>query len=465
MKNFLTIFIVSIVLILSRINRLIVDGDTFWAIKVGEWISLNKSVPYQDTFSWTVNGHPWVAHEWLFDFLIYLFYSTMGLYGIMLLVLIPITIAFYFLWKTYAAERKSLVLTIIMFSIVILMLRFGIAARPQVFGYMFFMYFFYVLVNNHKLLWTLPLTAVAWANFHGSILLGIAMVLLQFVYESAYKSFTEKKLFIDIKFLFISILVPLFSLVNPYGIELWKTSFYLITSKVNRQIMEWQPPDFNDIGWLTIYFCVIVTTVFVCYVKKDAINDNKKFGIIAIYLLGTFYEAVTGVRYFPYLVIVWGLFMLMLLPESLFSQKHWDKKIGIFYILITVIIFLSVGKIPANLDEAVDEKIWPIDAVNHLENKRTFNDYMWGGYLVYKDIPVFVDGRADVYWRDSDVFQDHRDATRFIKDPLEILDKYGVEQVIIESNEPLDFYLVRIGWVEKYRDETAVIFLRPDINQ
>lgn len=461
MKNFLMIFFVSVVLILSRINLLIVDGDTFWAIKVGEWISLNKSVPNQDTFSWTVNGHPWVAHEWLFDTLIYLFYKALGLYGIMLLVLIPITIAFYFMWKTYTKERKSLVLTIIVFLIVVLMLRFGIAARPQVFGYMFFMYFFYVLVNKHKLLWTLPLTAVAWANFHGSILLGIAMVLLQFVYESAYKTFSEKKLSIDIKFLFISILVPLFSLVNPYGIELWKTSFYLITSKVNRQIMEWQPPDFNDIGWLTIYFCVIVTTVFICYIKKDAIRDKKKFGLISIYLLGTFYEAFTGVRYLPYLVIVWGLFLLMLLPDNLFSQKHWEKKMGIFYAFILIIILLGTGKVPLNLDEAIDKKKWPVEAVSHLENKRTFNDYMWGGYLVYKDIPVFIDGRADVYWRDSEVFLDHGNATIFLKDPGEIFDKYSVDQIIIESNDPLDFYLVKAGWVEKYRDETAVIFLRP----
>lgn len=462
MKRIVVIFFVAIILILSKINHLIVDGDTFWAIKVGEWIALNNSVPYQDTFSWTVYGSPWVAHEWLFDLLIYLFYKSLGLHGITLVILVPITVAFYLLWKLFVAERKSLVLTIIIFSIVALMLRFGIAARPQVFGYMFFMYFFYVLVNNHKLLWTLPLTAVAWANFHGSILLGIAMVWLQFVYESAYKSFTDKKLFIDVKLLLISILTPLFSLINPYGYELWETSYFLITSKVNKHIVEWQPPDFKDISWLAVYFTIIVTTVFICFIRKEgAIQDKKKFGLISIYLFGTFYEAITGVRYLPYLVICWGLFMLMLLPASLFIQKHWEKKIGIFYFLIILIILLGVGRIPSNMHDAIDKEIWPVEAVNHLENKRTFNDYMWGGYLVYKDIPVFIDGRADVYWRDSEVFLDHGNATRFLKDPAGIFDKYSVDQVIIEAGDPLDFYLGRIGWVESYRDETAVIYLRP----
>lgn len=461
MKQFFLVFAAAVFLVLSNIKRLIVDGDTFWAIKVGEWIAQNKSVPYQDTFSWTVYGNPWVAHEWLFDLLIYKAYHTLGYYGIAMVVLLPVAITFYFVWKLYAAERKGLILTIIMFSIAVLMLRYGISARPQVFGYMFFAYFLYILVNNHKLLWTLPIAAVIWANFHGSILLGIAMVFFHFTYESVYMYITEKRFFIDFKLLIVSILVPVFSLINPYGIELWKTSYLLITSDINQQIIEWQPPDFNDIGWLTIYFTIIVTTVFVCFIKKDLIQDKKKFGLISIYLFGTFYEAITGVRYMPYLVICWVLFILMLLPGDLFTQKHWEKKMGIFYILILLIVILGVGNIPLNLDEAIDKEEWPVEAVNHLDNKNTFNDYMWGGYLIFKDIPVFIDGRSDVYWRDSDVFQDHRDATRFLKDPMEIFDKYNVDQVIIDIDSPLDFYLSRVRWVEKYRDETAVIFLRP----
>jgi hypothetical protein len=53
----------------------------------------------------------------------------------------------------------------------------------------------------------------------------------------------------------------------------------------------------------------------------------------------------------------WGLFLLMILPGGLFTQKHWEKKIGIFYALIILLIILGSGSVPSNLDEAIDKKL------------------------------------------------------------------------------------------------------------
>jgi hypothetical protein len=116
LKQLIALLLVAFVLTLSKINRLIVDGDTFWAIKVGEWISYNKDVPTADSFSWTAYGNPWVAHEWLFDYLIFKFHSVLGYYGIALLIFIGLFATIYFLWNLYAEENKSPVLTLIVFS-------------------------------------------------------------------------------------------------------------------------------------------------------------------------------------------------------------------------------------------------------------------------------------------------------------------------------------------------------------
>ena len=38
-----------------------------------------------------------------------------------------------------------------------------------------------------------------------------------------------------------------------------------------------------------------------------------------------------------------------------------------------------------------------ISVLKKEEPKRLFNYYDYGAYLIYKDIPVFIDGRADLY--------------------------------------------------------------------
>lgn len=457
MKQFLLLLGLSLILILSKIKRLIVDGDTFWAIKVGEWISLNREFPMFDSFSWTANGNSWVAHEWLFDLLIYKFHAALGYYGVALFVSIGTFFVLFFLWKLYSEDNKNPVLTLVIFTIVVFMIRLAMSARPHIFGYVFFIYFFYVLYTKRKLLWTLIPVTIVWANMHGSVILGIAMVSLQLIYEITFNYVDKKKLHFDKNMLSVFFLVPLSSLINPYEIELWKASLLQITHEMNKQINEWKPPDFSDPGWLILYLTIILITVFVSLSNKGIV-DKKKFYLLSIYLLGTFYEAITGIRYFPYLAVCWGLFVLTLLPNELFSDRTWHKKIILVFSALLIIVALNIRDLPATVEEAIDKSKWPLEAVKYLENKRIYNDYMWGGYLIYKDIPVFIDGRADVYWKNSDVFQDQLDISRLKKDPMEMFDKYKVEQVIIPIDKPLDIYLKRAGAIEIYRDETAVIY-------
>jgi hypothetical protein len=283
------------------------------------------------------------------------------------------------------------------------------------------------------------------------------MVFLQMTYDTVFNYIENKKLVLSKNLMITTILVPLFSLINPYGIELWKASLMQITHDMNKQISEWKPPDFSEPGWLILYMSIIIITVLISFSNKSII-DKRRFFLLSIYLFGTFFEAMSGIRYFPYLTICWGLFVITLLPNDLFSDKKWNKRLFAVFASLTLIIIFSIDKIPASIEEAVDKNKWPIEAVKHLEDKRLFNDYMWGGYLVYLKIPVFIDGRADVYWKNSDVFEDQLGTVRLTKDPIEIFEKYNVEQVIIPVDKPLDIYMRRSGNSEIYRDEIAVIY-------
>lgn len=462
------IFVISLgtSLLFTLINiRNLIDGDTLWAIKVGEWISANRGVPFCDMFSWTAYGNPWVAHEWLFDLLIYKFHSYMGFQGIVVFFFIGLTILFFLLWKTYYKEDKNTAQTALIFIIVITMmnnlLNSFFLARPHIYGLVFFVYFLYVLLQNQKLLYTLPLVTIIWANMHGSVVLGIAMVLLQLIYETAFNLYDKTKPVFNIKLILTTFLVVMFSLINPYGIKLWESAFWQITNSVNHQIYEWQPPDFGETALLTAYLAIIITTVLVSFIKRKA-EDKRRLVIVLIYLAVTFYVAFSGVRYFPYLAVCWGLFMLKHLPDEVLSSSKFLSKIAavLASIFIVLLVVVSWGKYPNTIDDSIQKKAWPQEAVKQLEQKETFNEYVWGGYLIFNNIPVFIDGRADVYCINSEVFQDYIDTVRFKKDPMDIFDKYQVKQVIISADTPLDFYLKKAGWMEKYRDKIAVIYLK-----
>src|SRR5262245_54389242 len=48
-------------------NYLLSDADTFWHIRIGQWILDHAQFPTVDFFSYTAAGKPWISTEWLSD--------------------------------------------------------------------------------------------------------------------------------------------------------------------------------------------------------------------------------------------------------------------------------------------------------------------------------------------------------------------------------------------------------------
>ena len=46
-------------------DGLLGDSDSFWHIKIGQWIIANGAMPYTDVWSFTKSGEPWISSSWL----------------------------------------------------------------------------------------------------------------------------------------------------------------------------------------------------------------------------------------------------------------------------------------------------------------------------------------------------------------------------------------------------------------
>jgi hypothetical protein len=141
--------------------------------------------------------------------------------------------------------------------------------------------------------------------------------------------------------------------------------------------------------------------------------------------------------------------------------------LNITLLLLTplAVIALHVGKSVRN-QPITEAKSYPAAAVDFIANNNLpqpiFNEYVWGGYLIWRLYPnyrVSMDGRADVYGDDLiDEFLSVHDGEPKWR---ESLDRRGVRTVLVQPDVPLASLLrVDAGWQKVFEDQSSIIFVR-----
>jgi hypothetical protein len=138
----------------------------------------------------------------------------------------------------------------------------------------------------------------------------------------------------------------------------------------------------------------------------------------------------------------------------------------VLYGLLAVGIIAKLSLVfPASANEKVFRETLPVDAVQYLREERPagrlFNSYNWGGYLLWAlpEYPVFVDGRTDLY--NDEIIGEWLHVVRADPGWEKILERYGVNVVLIEKGSALERVLeLTPGWNLAYQDEKAVIYQR-----
>lgn len=80
-----------------------------------------------------------------------------------------------------------------------------------------------------------------------------------------------------------------------------------------------------------------------------------------------------------------------------------------------------------------------IQTLKELNPQRLYNEYDFGSDLIYHDIPVFIDGRADLYSKHN--LKDVIALTEGTGNTQEILNTYDFDVFLLYKNTPLSNYL------------------------
>lgn len=452
------------------IPKKIADPDIGWHLRNAQIHLQTHAFLHQDLYSFTTAAKPWMDHEWLSEMPFYLAWRAFGSRGIFLVTVAAIeTILLGILGLAYLESGSIKAAFVVCFAALFLAsVSFG--PRTLLFGWIFLVLELGLLAEFRRgrdLLWALPLVFLLWINAHGSWIIGL-VVLAVFALSGSVQgtwgsiAATRWSRPQARKLAWVSLLSTLALFVNPYG---WRLVLYpfdiAFHQKLNiATVDEWRSLDFHSPRG-KIALAIMAAAILLHLLRQRRWRLHE----VLFLLIGT-YAALTYSRFlFLAAILIVPLLAADLAPSMPYyadRDKPWLNAVIMFGAVVTMIFLFPSSR---QLNEH-NSDIYPSEAARtYLQNfhprGRVFNDYLWGGYLIWnvRQVPVFIDSRVDVFEHNG-VLADYLHAIR-IEDSLQILDKYSIQYVLFENHRPLTYLLQHTsGWKVDYQDKTAILFER-----
>jgi hypothetical protein len=266
------------------------------------------------------------------------------------------------------------------------------------------------------------------------------------------------------------------AVLNPSGPTLWIYPFQTLGSPSMQQyIQEWQSPDFHaTLFWPFAIMVLLGTLTLIFSPKRPSFTDLLLyFGTAAAGFLSarhiplfTVIAAPIIVRQLTAVVAQTRFVSLVEEPDPADMTKPARSLAILNWVVLLMAIFGALAWTLVKIDnnpEAI-ARIYPVAAVDFLEEEELaqgpgYNSYNWGGYLIWRGVPVFIDGRADVYGDDFIFY--YLKTLELQEDWRKPLDDYNVTYVIMETGSQLNTVLAASGeWQEAYADDVAQVFVR-----
>ncbi len=450
-------------------RSLFFDGDTNWHLAAGRWILANGVSPRVDPFSYTASGRLWVAHEWLSEALMALAYGAAGWGGVVVLI----GAAAAATTALMAAELRRWLgpLSVIAaLGVSFMLLVPHLLLRPHILALLLLVLWTSRLLEARRLgrsppLWLLPLMVV-WANLHGSYIFGLAFI-GPFALEALTAARGAGRLSAALKWGAFGVAAVLAALLTPNGLDGLLLPFKVMTMTILTALSEWKAADF---GRPTPLEFALMFTLFICLYRGVRMGWAR----LALLLL-LLHMALQHIRQEFVLAVVGPLLLAEPLGRAFEPGKAlpvpWRRPPAADIVapgLVAMVLVLSVAAWRLiSVEDRRDGVNVPVTALSHvppqLAARPVFNDYSFGGWLIFNGVRPFIDGRADMY---GDAFVQTylaAEAVRTPSDADQALRRYGVVWTILQPTSPLVAHLDHSpGWRRLYADKWAVVQVRDD---
>ena len=450
-KNYIfSIFVISILFFIAYyLSYKPLQNDTFYTIKIGKSI-LDYGIDMKDHFSWIPNL-TYVYPHFLYDLLIYTLYSIGGFnliyFSTILLSFILLYLMYYLTYKTI--NNKSLSLTMVI--VLSLGLKGFFTARAQLVSYILLLLILYSIEmlrknKKNKYILVIFISSFLIANMHLAVWPFIFALFLPYIVQDILYYVKDKininlfnvvieksKLKITLKSLFFwfitGFMTPNFLVPFSYFIKT-KNGISMDT------ISEHLPSNINN---NSVLFVLLLFSIILILYKKNQIKLSDLFLLSGLFLLSFISMRNTS------LLFILSIFSFARLIDSIRIKEYEfvlnNRLFNIIGIIISVSLTILVYEKRTTID-FIDKNEYPVEMSNYIvenldyKNIKLFNGYNFGSYLLFRNIPVFIDSRADLYLEEFNknctVFKDYNE---IYDNYEEIFSKYQVTHVLIKDNQ------------------------------
>lgn len=483
----------AVLLFLTAYQKQHWDSDIFWALKSGEWITANLSVPDTDPFSFTFEGRPWIDFTWGFQVLAHTFFTYLGgwagLFMLQVMILGALYAALFANLRILSGRRLWLVASLLF--LVLAGSQTRLFMRPHLPAYLLITVYLLLLTLYERsgrrswLVALLPLQ-VAWVNLHSSFILGIFIVgayaagrVIDEFRSGGYRfrldlSGGAKTL------IAASIGVVVVSLVNPYGLELVVFPFVhqsADNADALRHIGEWQRLAIKDLLF-NLYPVPVDQFAFRVLLLGSALslvlNRRAVKARDVILLAGAFYMAASHIRFTSQLCYFAAPVLAANLSGWLEHRRSYSSA-GAFWPVTLLALTAAALTVPnftghdAKRHRGLGVErggSFPDVAVDFMEANYirgpVFNEYVFGGYIIYRlypEVRPFIDARTPTVYSPYFFW-----TSRLVEDRghwEQVEEEYGLEAALIKpAAKHCSILWERDDWTPVIFDDASVLYLK-----
>ncbi len=416
----------------------ITDNSFLWHVAVGRGQIDQGSVYTADPLSFTMAGAPWRTQSWLVELGYGFLDRGFGLHfvpwmigSVGIIAFLGLALVANQLW------RRPLQLSFFVASSIGALLPF-LVPRPALFG---FALFALVLVasRDERLCWTIPLLFWLWAAIHGSFVVGLGFLGLQWLRERSPLLLRG------------TVAAGFATLLTAHG---WGVVEILIAFFRNRDalefITEWQTPDLLGSGFPIL----LLVGLNLWGAVHGQLKRRDLWLVLPFVALGA-----DSIRSMP-------LGWIGASPATARAAETLPGRVdGRTRSVISTVILVGVISLPVIITSpfrGLHEERFPIEVLRAgMPESRLFHDDIAGGYIAYAFWPaarVFIDDRAELFG--EEFYREFMRARRGDDVWRTIFWAYGVEGAVLREEEGLYRELLSEGWDEARRDEGWVVLVR-----